>query len=385
MVTALTATLRPLRLLGAIAITVGLVIAPGTSSLAAPDPSSTTSRQAGDISIRKNVADLSPGEKKAFVDAILAAKATPDPLDPSHSYYDRFVLWHKRAFSCSLGWNQQGNWAGAAHNTPTFLPWHRQFLAEFEQMLRDISGDPTMTVPYWDWTSDASTRAVFSEDFMGGDGNPAQGYAVTTGPFAKGKWTLNILDPVSVQRNQYGTQETHIVRHFGTFAGMRIYRPTVGDVSEATAVARYDHSTYDANSPIGYSFRNMLEGWRDALPATCHKGWMVQNQTTGSAHALHNMVHIWVAGVWTDTGGVGRTGTMGFNTSPNDPVFFLHHANIDRIFAAWEKKHLSTYRPLDGAPFGWNATDTMWPWHDRTINSWFGTVRNGYRYEALPS
>lgn len=36
---------------------------------------------------------------------------------------------------------------------------------------------------------------------------------------------------------------------------------------------------------------------------------------------LHNQVHTWVGG------------DMGPFSSPNDPVFFLHHCNVDRI---WE-------------------------------------------------
>ena len=36
-----------------------------------------------------------------------------------------------------------------------------------------------------------------------------------------------------------------------------------------------------------------------------------------SLSEMHNAVHIWV------------DGDMGPGTSPNDPVFFLHHANVD--------------------------------------------------------
>jgi tyrosinase len=32
---------------------------------------------------------------------------------------------------------------------------------------------------------------------------------------------------------------------------------------------------------------------------------------------------------------------MGLSSSPNDPVFFLHHCIIDRIWAAWQQKHPS--------------------------------------------
>jgi tyrosinase len=32
-------------------------------------------------------------------------------------------------------------------------------------------------------------------------------------------------------------------------------------------------------------------------------------------------------------------GTMNSESSPTDPIFFLHHANLDRIWAEWQKKN----------------------------------------------
>ena len=38
---------------------------------------------------------------------------------------------------------------------------------------------------------------------------------------------------------------------------------------------------------------------------------------------------------------------MESSTSPNDPVFYLHHANVDRIWSAWRQRHPNAnYRPL---------------------------------------
>ena len=40
---------------------------------------------------------------------------------------------------------------------------------------------------------------------------------------------------------------------------------------------------------------------------------------------------------------------MGPGTSPNDPVFFLHHCNVDRIWALWQYAHpASAYLPASG-------------------------------------
>ena len=36
---------------------------------------------------------------------------------------------------------------------------------------------------------------------------------------------------------------------------------------------------------------------------------------------------------------------MSPSTSPNDPVFYLNHCNVDRIWEAWLTRHGRTYLP----------------------------------------
>lgn len=48
---------------------------------------------------------------------------------------------------------------------------------------------------------------------------------------------------------------------------------------------------------------------------------------------LHAAVHIAVGG------DAPPLGTMATSSSPADPLFWLHHANIDRIWADWQLKH----------------------------------------------
>ena len=41
--------------------------------------------------------------------------------------------------------------------------------------------------------------------------------------------------------------------------------------------------------------------------------------------------------------------------SPNDPLFFLHHANLDQLWALWEEqdpKRLTDYSAATGEQFG---------------------------------
>jgi tyrosinase len=37
-----------------------------------------------------------------------------------------------------------------------FLPWHRAYLYWLEIYLKELAGDPTVTIPYWDWSSEES-------------------------------------------------------------------------------------------------------------------------------------------------------------------------------------------------------------------------------------
>jgi tyrosinase len=65
--------------------------------------------------------------------------------------------------------------------------------------------------------------------------------------------------------------------------------------------------------------------------------------------------------------------------SPNDPIFWLHHANVDRAWERWQQNRLdqvegstredhypaaNTPAPWNGrpAPMGHYLDDLMWPW-----------------------
>jgi len=49
---------------------------------------------------------------------------------------------------------------------------------------------------------------------------------------------------------------------------------------------------------------------------------------------LHGGVHIAVGGA-----NSANSGQMAGSNSPADPIFWLHHANIDRIWAGWQQTH----------------------------------------------
>lgn len=75
----------------------------------------------------------------------------------------------------------------------------------------------------------------------------------------------------------------------------------------------------------------------------------------------HGGAHVWVGG------NVGNA-----QIAPQDPVFWLIHTNVDRLWAEWTTRHNGQagwvqYAPNGGGPQGHNLNDTMWPWNGTTV------------------
>jgi tyrosinase len=284
--------------------------------------------------IRKSVSSLTGPERTAFVNAVKALKSAPSRFTPpTTGRYDDYVYVHMQAM-LELAINDptqpvaNGNWTLVsdmrmpmwAHRCPAFLPWHRELLYQFERDLQTVSHDPNLAIPYWDWSVDQSPDGPpWLADFMGGDG--ADG-PVTSGPFAGPEnWKLNLSEDLV----------GHLVRGFGRFAGFPRL-PTAAEVDATLAESRYDAAPWNDKAALA-SFRNQLEGWHVPAGSTARDG-------------MHNLVHLWVG---------GNSGTMLPSTSPNDPVFFLHHCNVDRLWAVWQQLHPSSRHylprhPLAGDP-----------------------------------
>ena len=52
------------------------------------------------------------------------------------------------AYHADMSHMMHGNMG--AVGTQRFLPWHRVYLSELEELLQGIN--PSITIPYWDWT-----------------------------------------------------------------------------------------------------------------------------------------------------------------------------------------------------------------------------------------
>jgi hypothetical protein len=248
-----------------------------------------------------------------FRNAIVALKAAPSQLPSPHTQnnrYDDYVYIHQQSMAGHAS-SDPGPHPG--HKGPMFFPWHREFLRHFESDLRAVSGDPSICLPYWDFSHDqapADPGYPFFDEFLGGNG-VGTSHIVQTGVFAQANgWTLNL-----------GSSPA-LLREFATSSGgLAPTLPLHSSITTALAETTYDSPDFNWSVPAGDSFRNQIEGWVGPEPDI----------------NIHNRVHVWVGG------------SMLPSTSPNDPVFFLNHAKEDELWAVWMQKHPAVphYLPND--------------------------------------
>lgn len=304
------------------------------------------------------------------IDKVPAGFDVPKPTNR----YDDFVLMQFLAFNNSS--------LMYAHGAPTFLPWHRVYLRLFEKELQKNPQFSDVTIPYWDWTSEASTRALFSDEVMGNDGRYSDG-RVMRGQFAydKGNWTLyhDTRFDLGSGFNRPDLCRKLGYRQLDDRVG-RIVLPTSEDIDGVLATEPYDAEPWNSSQFAKPSFRNHLEG-----------------NYPGNVRP-HNSVHMWVGGIREQTienqqREVLYIGTMAGASSPNDPIFFLHHSNIDRLWADWQLQanHWSLpykgYLPinseqLESQPYSVN--EPLKPWNIYTPAStadFYQIDSQGYKYD----
>lgn len=170
---------------------------------------------------------------------------------------------------------------GYIHSTPLFFPWHRAYLRMYEKALQQI--DPSVRVPYWDSGFDGQNPQANTAIFGGtslhfGTRGPIQKPCLPNG-FAK-SWTT-FYGRNCIQRNY----TDNFVVYDNTVLG-----PIVTNSANFTAFS----------SPM---------------------------------EVAHNVVHFYVGGL---------NGSLYIiDLSVNDPLFFIHHSNVDRLWWLWQKAHPS--------------------------------------------
>ncbi|KAJ3140847.1 hypothetical protein HK101_003459, partial [Irineochytrium annulatum] len=269
--------------------------APAASHNAAAAPSTPAGASAGfnppgsctaaQTRIRMEWRDMTPAQQQAFINALNKVRSGGSTMKTPSAYHD-LVQIHTNDASKIHSAVRNPRWqpiiTHAYRNQPLFFPWHRKMLSRLEDLLR--SYDPTVTLPYWDWSIDGPFPLQ----------NPAAKYHIT-----------QIFSSSALAFGTAGTSKTPCVvdgfpAKYKDLSGACLTRGYTKNMQ----VPDYATVAMAVNQP---DFRNLWE----------------------TMESLHNGVHVALG---------GTAGDMSFvPLSSNDPLFYLHHANIDRIWDLWQQ------------------------------------------------
>jgi tyrosinase len=212
------------------------------------------------------------------------------------------------------------------HGTALFLPWHRAYLYHFERALtaalRRARGDATVEVglPWWDWSSAVSQDRGLPTPFRSTADGP-------TNPLGAGPVVLGPDDLRLVRENLPGA----ISEGEGPV--------TLRDPEEPAELPRDPTVQRALRATTFTDFSRILE-------------------------SIHNGVHGWVGGA------MSAAPTAAF-----DPVFWAHHAMIDRLWYLWQLS------PRNGDP-PVRLLDRPLPPFPTTVRETLDISSLGYEYAA---
>jgi tyrosinase len=250
-------------------------------------PSAATAPQASaatTLHVRRNIWTLPSGDQtvEEYAHAVAIMKGRPANDPTSWSYQAAMHGTHARSV--------QPLWNGCQHGTWFFLAWHRMFIYYFEQIVRaavvQAGGSADWSLPFWDYGA-GGQQATLPMGFR----HPT----VNGGP-----------NPLFVSQ-----------RASGLNAGLAL-SPTVASATRALRASRFVGASHFGGGITGVAQFSNSTG-------------QVENQP-------HNVVHDAVGG----NGGLMADP----DAAAEDPIFWIHHANIDRLWFIWNTpRHLDPTVP----------------------------------------
>ncbi|KAJ3252977.1 hypothetical protein HDU77_004839 [Chytriomyces hyalinus] len=176
-------------------------------------------------------------------------------------------------------------YVGTIHHVPNFFPWHREFLRQFEVELQMI--DPSVSIPYWD------------------SGHNSYNPLANTDIFSSG--------PTSFGTKGTGAQSCLTDGFCAYWQGR-----------DGQCLNR----AYNANG-LRFTDNTNLAGTVFNAPNF--------DQFSRSIESAHDTVHDYIGG---NPGRNYRPGDMyAVDRSTSDPLFYLHHSNVDRLWWSWQQNN----------------------------------------------
>ncbi|RKF58319.1 Tyrosinase [Golovinomyces cichoracearum] len=228
-----------------------------------------------------------------------------------------------------------------SHNSVLFLTWHRPYLAIVESSLiaeaqyiakgyknksdEYVEAAKNLRLPYWDWAADPRLPEIATTPNI--EINTWNGTQIVDNPLFQYKFN-GPLDPILFPPNgQDGwfSQFSHTVRGANT--------KSPEEVNHFDVV-----NTHLQRNNI------MSNTWRVLVKSSNFNSFSSTATPGLSLEEIHNNVHSSIG---------GRYGHMSYlSFSAFDPIFWLHHANIDRLFALWQVLNPDSYLEPQEDVFG---------------------------------
>jgi polyphenol oxidase len=259
---------------------------------------------------RKSFYDLTDEEVKNLCRAIgymrNGSKDKPLTVDDALQW-DRYVATHAR--HCTEKGFDQVHWSWF------FLPWHRAYLFFLERILADVLtkvfnlDGSKFAIPYWDWILHKEIPNT-AERVKRGLASPLFGYDLTREDMVSG--------------DNLGFDNLAL---WDGYRGPTLLKPQMSPDNEVSQESK-DHvaETISFMTPdfvqtiLKFSFEDF--GGRSTISQSDGMGVL--------EHYPHNNGHDWVGSRF----GTNRDmGTLRY--AALDPMFFMHHANIDRIWSLY--------------------------------------------------
>lgn len=291
------------------------------------------------MKVRKDVYKLPEGDKTLeWYGKAIAEMKKRDASDPTswafqgaiHGFgldkdnSDQYKYWHGYA-PFPEEREVLGFWQQCQHQTWFFLPWHRMYLAYFEQIVGqtiiDLGGPKDWALPFWNYSDKSNPdRLNIPPSFT----SPAE----SDNPL----WLTGRVNTVDADST---TLEKLDIDFFTSRAGHTGFG---GDITP------FSHGG-------DWSF-----GGLEDLP--------------------HNHIHVDIEGAMIDPA-----------TAALDPIFWLHHANIDRLWQVWLNKGNQNPTNPEWLNFAFNFHDKNKETASMTPRDVLDTTKvlTGYTYEGVPS
>ncbi|MCJ1396693.1 hypothetical protein MMC18_009585 [Xylographa bjoerkii] len=278
-----------------------------------------------------------------------------------------------------------------AHGVNTFPTWHRPYLAMIEQTIykrmlklaeqypnpqKHIEAAKLFRLPYWDyyrpraWDTEftgimlddgnmtkapvdfrmplifTQIKVMISTPSTGGKpqlmDNPLVFYNFPEGGIESEDWDILMLDGYSRKRTQrYGGNGDENVRTLNNQLNVQELHNTINTVREDCTRLSLNmmelgpYSNYETFACQGIPPRKKEKGKE--------KGDVFEEdaQVYGSLEALHNTYHVLIGG--SIVKGFGANHMSRVAVSAFDPVFWMHHCQIDRWLAIWQKMNPNSW------------------------------------------